>query len=79
MQVMPFHANAGENLRDPDTCISKGVSILKYYIDYMGNVRSGVGAYNCGAAGLTRGSCGSTGGYVYADHVLDIYSQLRRK
>jgi soluble lytic murein transglycosylase-like protein len=69
MQVMPFHASGGEDLRDPETNISKGCGILRSYIGQMGSIRGGLAAYNAGPGGADQG-----GGWGYADGVLKAVS-----
>ncbi len=73
MQVMPFHARVGENLRDPATNFRKGCSILKSYIGTMGSIEGGLAAYNAGPGGANRGV-----GWTYSSDVLKIYSRYKQ-
>ena len=72
MQVMPFHATYGEDLRDPDTNIRKGCEILRQYLDKMGTTEGGLAAYNAGPGGAANG-----GGWGYASQVMSFYNQYR--
>ena len=71
MQIMPFHSCA---TFDPDGNISCGVFILATYYHRAGDDwRTGLAYYNCGERGVKESRCGTTGGYAYADKVLNLY------
>lgn len=50
MQVMPFHATAGENLKDPETNIRKGIGILVDNLNRTGDLQKALYNYSGGDA-----------------------------
>lgn len=48
MQVMPFHAEAGENLFDPATNIALGTRLLAWLLNRYGDTKIALAAYNRG-------------------------------
>jgi len=71
MQIMGMHSC---QTFDPDGNISCGVFILATYYHRAGDDwRTGLAYYNCGERGVKESRCGTTGGYAYADKVLNLY------
>lgn len=72
MQVIP--RDWLPDVRSNGMNVYTGMYILDRSIDLAdGDVRFALAYYNCGVPKVEEGSCGSKGGLVYADKVLDFW------
>ena len=79
MQVIPRSwTGTREQLLDPAFNIFVGMRMLNATIRKAGNVRTALGAYNCGFVSLEADRCHAFGGYAYADRVLDHWLPVFR-
>lgn len=70
-------------LLDPNLNIEWGMWFLYSAINnelYNPNhsLRLALAAYNCGWTGVETDNCGSTGGYIYADRILNFWLPMVR-
>ena len=63
-----------EELKQPALNIYLGMWILNSALQQSdGDMRRALAGYNCGFEGLDAGHCGSSGGWAYADRVLNYW------
>jgi len=75
MQVIPRSWTASAKcLEDPICNVYAGERILRSTMDkHDGDLRLALALYNCSEEGVRTDGCGSTGGYHYADAILNVY------
>ncbi len=81
MQIIPRTWTSTEKkLKDPNINIYVGTWMLSNILERLeGDMRLALAVYNCGDKGVENDTCGTHGGYAYADDVLETYYPVFRK
>jgi soluble lytic murein transglycosylase-like protein len=81
MQIIPRSwTNTERKLKNPNINIYVGTWMLSNILERSnGDMRYTLAVYNCGDKGVKENKCGTRGGYVYADDVLETYYPIFRK
>ena len=80
MQIIPrTWTNTAQKLKNPNINIYVGTWMLSVIMERKnGDMRETLAVYNCGDQGVEQDKCGTYGGYVYADDVLENYYPVFR-
>ncbi|MHC4240369.1 MAG: lytic transglycosylase domain-containing protein [Planctomycetota bacterium] len=77
MQVGPRSwTGTRKQLLQPSFNVYVGMRMLAgsmFWTEGGADIRTAMGAYNCGFTGLEKDLCGSAGGYKYADRILNYW------
>lgn len=81
MQIIPRSWTSTEKkLKNPNINIYIGTWMLSNILERSnGDMRYTLAVYNCGDKGVKEDRCGTYGGYVYADDVLETYYPIFRR
>lgn len=81
MQVAPLPGRPpAARLAQPAINVYWGMKVLSSALDTAdGDMRLALAAYNCGFEGVENDACGSSGGYAYADKILNTWLPMSRE